>query len=268
MTIQTNKKRADGIGASSTYYIWKAIGDLGHTALCAEDQSEDVDLVLNVDGHEPLPKIEGVPYFAWDCDSFINSLGGFFHPPPTLPYDRIFIGGAPEDLERYPEGTVFLPHACDPQIHRSLPEVEKTYDIVMIGNMSELYKERKRLVSLLRSKFTVLELETEFGEPYVYAMNQGKLIFNRSLGENNIPMRFFEGMAIGTLLHNDTGNLAEFATPYAHFIPYKTDAELLENAEYYLKNDDVRQDIAFKARQLVLKHHTYMNRVATILSYL
>lgn len=259
MVIKTNKKLTDGVGASSVYHIWKAIKDLGHTALCREETADHIDLVLDVDGVPPTARIEGVPYFYWDCDSFMHDY--------TEGYDKTFIGGAPEDLERYPEGTVFLPHAFDPELHRPL-NVGAEYDIVMAGSMSSIYEERKRLTQLLRDNFSVLEIEPGYGEGYNVALNKGRLIFNRSLSDTNIPMRFFEGMAVGALLHNDTGNLDAFATPFDHFIPYTTDENLITNARYYLEHDDLRNELASQARTNALNKHTYKHRVQTILSYL
>lgn len=259
MVIKTNKKLADGVGASSVYHIWKAIRDLGHTALCREETAEDIDLVLDVDGVPPTERIEGVPYFYWDCDSFMHQY--------TKGYDRTFVGGAPEDVDKYPNGTVFLPHACDPDLHKPLG-LEPEYDIVMAGSMSSIYTERKRLTQLLRDNFSVLEIEPGYGEGYNVALNQGKLIFNRSLSDRNIPMRFFEGMAVGALLCNDTGNLDSLATPFVHFIPYTTDENLITNARKYLENDELRKELATNAQKHALKHHTYKHRVETILSYL
>ncbi len=259
MVIRTNKKLSDGVGASSVYHIWKAIKDLGHTSLCREETAEKIDLVLDVDGVPPTGKIDGVPYFYWDCDSFMHEY--------TEGYDKTFIGGAPEDLEKYPEGTVFLPHAFDPELHRPL-NVGAEYDIVMAGSLSSIYTERKRLTQLLKDNFSVLEIEPGYGEGYNVALNKGKIIFNRSLSDKNIPMRFFEGMAVGVLLHNDTGNLDSLATPFVHYIPYTTDDNMITNAGTYLDNEKLRIEMKKKASKHALANHTYKHRVETILGYL
>lgn len=260
MVIKTNKPRALGIEASSAFWIWKAINDLGHTALCAED-TDKPDLVLNIDGHAPIGKEPGVPYFLWDCDSFLKV--GIIDNE----YDRIFIGGSPEDLVKYPKNTVFLPHAFDPDYHKPLDN-KKGSDIVFAGSLSSIYEERKRLTDLLSQHFGVLEVEPGLGEAYNQALNHGRIIFNRSLGEKNIPMRFFEGMAVGALLHNDTGNLEPYGTPHEHFIPYTTDDNLLSIAREYLDDEPRLEKLRKRARKHALKHHTYKHRVETILSYL
>lgn len=260
MIIQTNYT-GKGVGESSAYYIWKAIGDLGHVALKA-DSLEIPDLIINIDGQLPVQKIPGVPYFYWETDSFFHGP----HPEPQI-FDKLFIGGSPEDLVNYPPGTIFLPHAFDDEIHRPHPEAQE-FDIVMIGSINHLYAERQRLVQVLRGHFSVLEEQSDFGEPYAKALSRGKLIFNRSLGEKNIPMRFFEGMAIGCLVENYNDNLDPYATAYEHYIPYTTDEELVKNVAYYLKNEDKRLEMANKAREHALNNHTYKHRVQTMLEYL
>lgn len=260
MVIKTNKSRSLGIEASSAYWIWKAIGDLGHTALCAED-TEKPDLVLNIDGHRPIGKEHGVPYFLWDCDSFLKA--GIYETD----YNQIFIGGAPEDLVKYPKGTVFLPHAFDPDVHKPLDN-EKGCDIVFAGSMKSIYEERKRLCNLLSQHFGVIAIEPGLGDEYNGALNHGRIIFNRSLGEKNIPMRFFEGMAVGALLHNDTGNLEPYGIPHKHFIPYTDDESLISVAREYLNDEPRLEKLRKTARKHALENHTYKHRVETILRYL
>lgn len=260
MVIKTNKPRSLGIEASSAFWIWKAIKDLGHVALSAEDLDKP-DLVINIDGHPPIGRETGVPYFLWDCDSFLKV--GIFDNT----YDQIFIGGAPEDLVKYPKGTVFLPHAFDPDYHFPLDNV-KGSDIVFAGSLSSIYAERKRLTNLLHQHFGVLEIEPGLGEAYNGALNHGRIIFNRSLGEKNIPMRFFEGMAVGALLHNDTGNLEPFGIPHKHFIPYTNDENLVSIAREYLSDEPRLEELRQHARKHALENHTYKHRVQTILSYL
>jgi hypothetical protein len=258
MRIKTNCAIESGIGASSAWYLTKAFSELGHELV----GGYEADLVVEIDGMPHVGRLDGAKYFFWDTDSFLHD------PLPNAgeTYDKIFIAGCPEDLVKYPPGTVFLPHAHDPEFHKPYDE-KKEFDLVMIGSMTNIYEERKNLVNKLRQRFTVLEETAEPGEDYSRKMSRGKLIFNRSLGEQNIPMRFFEGMAIGTLLHNDTGNLEEFATPHTHFIPYRDERDMLMQAEYYLNHDDEREEIARAAREYVLSKHTYKHRAEEMLSY-
>jgi spore maturation protein CgeB len=216
--------------------------------------------MISVDGFPYMKRRENIPYFIWETDSFLDR-----ERPQEGTYDMLFIGGAPEDLKWYAKGTVFLPHAFDEELHKPI-DVPKEYDLVMIGSD---YEERSRLIRLLRDNgFNIYVGRSDPGIPYSTELSKGKLIFNSSKTNWNIPMRFFEGMAIGALVTNDSGNLNDLATPFEHFLPYKTDEELLAVVKEYLKDDAKREKLAKDAREHVLKHHTYKHRVLTMLSYL
>ncbi len=256
MRIKTNCSIDAGPGGSSAWYLTKAFKELGHELVTGYE----ADLVINIDGMPHVDRLPGAKYFFWDCDSFM-------HEPneSTLAFDKVFIGGCPEDLEKYPKGTVFIPHAFDPEIHKP-HDVDQVFDVVMVGRKDSTYAKRNRTVDILKEHFTVYHEQAPFGEEYAKAMSMGKLIFNQSLGEKNIPMRFFEGMAIGVLLENYNDNLDGLADKDQHYIPY-TDETLVELVRYYLKFDDERERIRSKARKHALKYHTYKHRAKEILSY-
>lgn len=257
MKIKTNCSLNDGPGKSSAYWLTKAFNDLGHEIVTGYE----ADLVINIDGMRPVDSLPNAKYFFWDCDSFLHG------PTEDISkYDQVFIGGSPEDLSRYPEGTVYIPHAFDQDIHKR-HDVEQIFDVVMIGNTdNNLYKKRNELVNKIGKHFNIYHDQIEFGEPYAKAMSKGKLIFNHTLGEKNIPIRFFEGMAIGALLENYNENLDDLATKHVHYIPY-TEDDLLIMIDYYLTHDDIRENLIKNANEHALKHHTYKHRAERILSY-
>lgn len=234
---------------------------MGHKVLTADEYDESADLVINVDGSPHVKSIEGKPSFYWETDSFFHGTS------VEKTWTHLFIGGCPEDLSRYPKDTVFLPHACDPEIHKKT-DVTQDYDIVFVGSHVNLYQERIEIVNKLKNVYKVLDTETPFDETYAKELSRGKLIFNKSLGEKNIPMRFFEGMAIGVLLQNYNDNLNSLATPYTHYIPYTSYENLLDKIDLYLSDEEERKEIEREARQHVLEHHTYKQRVEKMLSYL
>ena len=254
MRIKTNCSIDAGPGGSSAWYLTKAFQDLGHEIVIGDE----ADLVINIDGCDYVDRIPETPYFFWDCDSFIHE--------PTPNYDKTFIGGSPEDLDRYPEGTVFLPHAFSEDYHKE-QDVDKEFDVVMIGRIDDTYIERNRVLKLIDDKFKLLAGQEDFGIPYSEGMSKGKVIFNQSLGEKNIPMRFFEGMAIGCLFENYNGNLDELATPFEHYIPYYNDKDLMIKLYYYLNHPEEIDLIKKQARKHALSNHTYKHRARKILEY-
>lgn len=254
MRVKTNCSLDAGPGGSSAWYITKAISELGHEIVTRNE----ADLVINIGGHPHVDRLPGVPYFFWDCDSFM-------HEPneSTMAFDKVFIGGSPEDLDRYPQGTVYLPHAFDPEFHKP-HDVKKEFDIVMIGRKDDTYAQRNRLVQSLKEHFIVYHEQAPFGHEYAKAMSMGKIILNRTLGEKNIPIRFFEGMAIGCLFENYNDNLDSLATEGRHYIGY-TDKNIVDKIKYYLIHDTERIRIAKYGRKHALKHHTYKHRAERIL---
>lgn len=256
MRVKTNCSIDAGPGGSSAWYMTKAIKELGHELV-----DDKADLVFNIDGMPHVDRLPGARYFFWDCDSFM-------HEPneSTLAFDKVFIGGSPEDLERYPEGTVYIPHAFDPEFHKP-HDVKKEFDIVMVGRKDETYAKRNRLVKSLRDEgFSVYHEEVPFGHPYAEAMSRGKIILNMTLGEKNIPIRFFEGMAIGCLFENYNDNLDSLAVEGKHYVGY-THENIVDKIRHYLRHESERVRMAKKARIHALKYHTYQHRAKEILKY-
>lgn len=252
--IKTNCSLNAGPGSSSAWYLTKAFHDLGHEIVT----EHEADLVINIDGAPFVDSLPGVKYFFWDCDSFM-------HDPPEESFDKLFIGGSPEDLERYPEGTIYIPHAMDPEFHKP-HDVEKKFDLVMIGRKDETYIERNELIKRLQKYFSVYYEQAPFGHEYAKAMSMGKLILNTTLGEKNIPIRFFEGMAIGCLLENYNDNLDPLAVEGKHYVGY-THENIVDKINYYLQHKKQREQIALNGRKHVLQHHTYKHRALEILKY-
>lgn len=244
--------------ASTVFYMIRAFRALGHEVTHDRtDPAGPIDLVVGIDGMDGPAPIPGTPYAYWDTDSFMHEM--------RVQTEHLFIGGCPEDLAKYPGGTIFLPHAADMELHTPV-DVHKEYDIVMVGSTLSHYGERNRLLDMLKERYKVLVTTTAPGLEYSEAMSRGKLIFNRSLGEKNIPMRFFEGMAIGCLITNYNKNLDAYAEKHRHYIPYKTDESLLVNIDLYLNNESKLQAMAVAARQLVAHKHTYQHRALTIIN--
>lgn len=242
---------------STAWYMERAFKELGHKIV----RGGTPGVIVGIDGTEPPKSIEGVPYIYWDTDSFLHE--------PVVMGDHLFIGGCPEDLKKYPEGTIFLPHAADPELHRPM-YVEKEYDIVMVGSTDDRYGERNRLLELLKSKYRVHVAKTRPGLPYSQELSKGKIIFNRSMTDMNIPMRFFEGMAIGCLLTNYSKNLDILATRGVHYWGYENDSEMFTLIDKLLDGDigDIILDQNSYRRAHVLHNHTYKHRALTLLSVL
>lgn len=248
----------------TAYYFERAAKRLGHEVIRLGENTDNLDVVINIEPIGRIFKAPDVPCFYWECDSFIRKA----LPENEGAIDKLFLGGAPEDKYYFRRDAIFLPHAADKELHVPHPEVEKEFDLVMIGSMTNEYIERARLVDLLKTKFNVHVSRADPGVAYAQALSQGEIIFNRSYTDWNIPMRFFEGMAVGALLTNFHPNLDDLAEPYKHYIPYTSDYEMMENVEYFLKHPKELEEIRQNARKLVLDKHLYEHRVERMLQEL
>jgi hypothetical protein len=91
-------------------------------------------------------------------------------------------------------GEIYLPYAADETVCYPMPEVDKIYDACLIGLQ---YPTRNSLVQRLQSHGLSVKYETGLiFDEYRMAYNQSKIALNWSTLED-VPCRFFEGMAMG-----------------------------------------------------------------------
>ena len=96
---------------------------------------------------------------------------------------------------------------------------------------------------------------------------KSKIIFNKSIN-NDLNMRFFEGLCSGGLLVTDkiSGNgVSDLFKDKLHYIGYKTNHDAINKINYYLKYEKKRTAIAIRGQKLVMKFHTYKHRLSQIL---
>ena len=95
-------------------------------------------------------------------------------------------------------------------------------------------------------------------------LGQSRIALNRHIGSatryaNN--MRLYEATGMGALLLTDhKENLAEIFEPGSEVLAYRSVAECVELARYYLEHELERQAIARAGRRRVLRDHTYAQR--------
>lgn len=86
---------------------------------------------------------------------------------------------------------------------------------------------------------------------------------------SGIPLRCFDIMgAGGFLLSNYQEELSEYFRPDEEFVYYKSFDELLDKTDFYLKHDNLRENIAAAGCGAVSHAHTYQHRINTMLEHL
>ena len=138
---------------------------------------------------------------------------------------------------------VWLPLACDPQIHGKA-EVPKQLDLAFVGNNCP--GERERLLEEIQKRYpnSFIGRRTHLEMAQIYSAS--RLVFNRSV-KNDVNMRVFEAVCSGSLLiTNDLSDngLSQLFQDGVHLATYSCDEELFDKIAYYLKHDEVRERIA------------------------
>lgn len=202
-------------------------------------------------------------YYAYD-----NDLEYYHHikDAKIAEYDYVFL--AQKDwVEKYRElgcqNVFWLPHACDPEIHKRWNQVSK-YDICFVGNIVR-GSDRERLIQTLQNKFNIFVGQVYFHD-LARIYSQSKIIFNRS-NRGDLNMRIFEAMSCGSLLLTDkvANGLEDLFVNQKHLVLYEDCHDLLEKLNHLLSDDEERFRIAKEGEREVHSKHTYMHRVDFIM---
>jgi len=139
----------------------------------------------------------------------------------------------------------WLPLACDPALHyRQVPE--KIYDVAFIGGVAD--PRRAGILAALKERYPRSFIgrapRDRIGEIY----SSSKIVVNTAV-DNDLNMRFFEGLCSGSLLFTDLIDnsgldllLGQAPDPFC--VLYRDLDSLLEQIDFYLKHDAERERIA------------------------
>lgn len=171
------------------------------------------------------------------------------------------------------QNVVTVPWACDPEFHRKI-NIEKKYDISFIGTA---YPERRIIVRKLENVDVFGSFwkgigkkshEPVYGEDFVKIINQSSINLNLqakiSVEADAPTMRTFEVAGCGGF------QISDYMPSIKRYFPviptFKDTDELKEEIEYYLDNDEERENIALKCMKICRDSFKYTNSADTILS--
>lgn len=179
-------------------------------------------------------------------------------------FDVVFVAHKPAVemfKEKGVENVYWVPPACDQEIHGKKTD-EKLYDIGFVGTLnSEFNHQRVHLFNELKQRFHTY-YERCFLERMAEVFSQSKIVFHNSVS-NGLAMRVFEVMASGSMVLADEAigsGLTDLFEDRKHLVIYKNENELIELADYYLNNDNEREEISAEGMKKVLNEHTYLHR--------
>ncbi len=261
------------------------------------------DLCLITGGHrvfsETITKIKarGTKTILWTIDPPRD-----FDPViKTAPYyNFVFTGGseAYQILKNYNIKSLhFLPFACDPGVHKppNLDKKERSLyetDIAFVGTIDpHLYPYRVKVLEAI-SDFNLsvwgpgrnsLPNDSPLkplicgGETpsqvwtKIYSVSKIVICIHYKDPQDKIPCyqaspRVYEALACGAFLIVDAQkDVLTLFKNKEELVVFRDIAELRKILKYYLERPEARERIAQKGREKVLREHTYLNRIKTML---
>ena len=162
--------------------------------------------------------------------------------------------------------------------------ITENFDILFVGNSRGIY--RKVISDLLPTKWNVA-IYGKGWEPFVDKKYiKGQLIPNKMLKcyyknskillndhwhdmkeKGFISNRIFDGLAAGAFVISDNVNGINNILKGC-VVTYNNRKDLHEKVDYYMTHPIERAEIAQKGHKVVLKYHTFTNRVRKILSFM
>jgi len=226
---------------------------------------EGFDLYVNIDdGFDYLLPSELRPSVFWAIDTHVNFDSCLRR---ARRFDLVFAAqrdGAERLRRAGIASAVWLPLACDPEIHRK-HDVTKQFDVAFVGNVFP--GPREELLDLIRRRYRNAFIGQIYFDDMARTYSAARIVFNRSI-KNDVNMRVFEALACGSLLAtNELGEngQAELFQDGVHLATYREPDDLLDKLAYYLRRDAVREKIAAAGRAEVLSKHTYWHRMERML---
>lgn len=169
--------------------------------------------------------------------------------------------------------------AIDPDFHRPQPVDDYAGDVNFVGTLlpATLYSERVEALQAIAdfepALYSVHEIPPQLrplyrgsalGRTMLQVLSSAKITLNMHgnfmrYGGN---MRLFEASAVATLqITDDRPGVHEWFTEGENIVVFRDHDDLREKIAHYLAHDDERHRLAQAAREHVLAHHTYAQRL-------
>ncbi len=274
--LSANSKNKFGL----EYFVSKAFKKLGYEVIetdyrvMSKEEVDarirfitDVDFLLMIKGERVSPDSLfscRIPKILWMQDSIqSNQEANFVIQTKSWAFDLVYTFN---DIElpfylNFNKNVKWLPLAADEDIHIK-KDVEKNISVSFVGSMNN---NRVAMINYLLDHGCPVELFYT-KEKYCDIVNRSVINLNIGINNSGIQQRVFETLAMGGLLLTNKieGNM--IFEDCKHLVYFENFDQLLFNIQYYIRAHDFRNEISKQGREEVLKNHTYVNRVQTIIN--
>ena len=161
---------------------------------------------------------------------------------------------------------VWLPLACDPELHRG-GGGPVGWDVAFVGTEGGV--PRKFYLQALRERYPNSFVGAADHRQLGFIYGRARVGFNYSIADD-VNMRMFEVLAAKALLvtnaltRDDLDQLG--LQDRRHLVLYRRPSELFEIIDEFLSHEDARRRIAEAGHAVVLERHTYVHRMKQLLS--
>jgi len=186
--------------------------------------------------------------------------------------DFIFVtnaGQVEEYREAYNVKNVFyMPQACTPAFMHNL-KLEEKNDLAFAGNtFKSVHINRYNLLKKLKKKYKI-SISSSTRNKISNFYSESKLAFGANQDKNThlyTSNRFFVAIGCGACyLFEYFPGAEKLVENHKHAVWFHDEKEMLELADYYLKNNEKRLEIRKNAQRLAYGKHTYIIRMQNIL---
>ena len=210
---------------------------------------------------EGLPMEENKPYWAFDNyrsnGTQVKALPLFYTQP----------GWTKNFAQQYGMDNIkCVTYACEPTVHKHIDN-EKIYDVGFVGNFDDPTGERQEQLEFLSKHYKVFISDKIKTEDIAEVYSKCKIIFNQVRNEE-INIRFFEGLAMGAQVVTYKPALHLFAEEDKHYVTYATIPELKYKIDTLLVDDERRNIMSMLASEHVNAFHTYQHRAKEMLLFI
>lgn len=192
-------------------------------------------------------------------------------------YDLFYTNSQYAFLNLYSEGANvrLLPFATSTKLFRPLNDIDKMYDIVVVGHA---HPKRIETVKKLKKYFNVglfgngwgSDYKEVHGENHVKAINSGNMYLSfaeTAAGYMNVKVGVFEAIACKICVATQLfGEMESYFKYGVDILGYVDDDTLVNLIDAYLKNDRLRSWIANNSYGRLLREHTWTKRWEVVLN--
>lgn len=185
----------------------------------------------------------------------------------ALNFNHVFIAQK-EYIEEFKKAGVknihWLPLACDPEIHQK-SDIVKDREIGFVGSFINNPR-RSQLLQKLEQSFDV-KIKRCFYQDMALEFSKSKIVFNNAV-KRDLNMRVFEALSTGSFLLTDDAPNSGFTDLFKNNedLTVYNDDSIEESVQFYLENEELREKIAARGREICLTAHKYTDRCKEIIN--